>query len=388
MLQDILTVLRTELVDHSRDRRSLFAAFAYALFGPVFLVVGLNFAVGEITRDETAVVAVYGAANAPTLVSELERRGLNVERRDGDEAIPTLGSAQVAIRIPADYAEKWTAGRSAEITLFRDEARQSSLRASRQVAGAIRAFGTEVAQARLLARGVPGETVAPIAITEANVAVTGVGTVQIANMLLYFFLLAPFFIGMSMAIDSTAGERERRSLRPLLAQPVTPLSLILGKWANATMFSVIGTGVTIVLGVNLLRFAPLEQLGITMQLTATTQLLMWLTLLPVCLAVSACQVLLALLAKNFKEAQTYIQLFSFLPVILVVFTSFSGRDPEGAQKLAPIMGHSDVLRRLVSEGAYEAGQGLIVSLITLAVCAAALWYAQQKLRDERILTAA
>lgn len=388
MLQDILTVLRTELVDHSRDRRSLFAAFAYALFGPILVVVAMNFAVREAKRDDTVTVAVYGAANAPTLVSELERRGFAVERREGEEAIPDLGAAQVAIRIPADYATKWMAGRSAEITLYRDEARRASMQAAQRVAGAVRGFGSEVAQARLLARGVPAESVVPVTVTEANVAVTRVGTVLLANMLLYFFLLAPFFVGMSMAIDSTAGERERRSLRPLLAQPVTPWSLILGKWANATLFAVLGTGVTIVLGVTLLRFAPLEQLGVTMQLGPSVQLLMWLTLLPLCLAVSGCQVLMGLLAKNFKEAQTYIQLFSFLPVVMVVFTSFSGREPEGAQKLAPIIGHSDVLRRLVSEGSYDTGQALVVTAATLAIAAATLWYAQVKLRDERILTTA
>lgn len=388
MLNDILTVLRTELADHSRDRRSLFAAFAYALFGPVVMLVALNFAVKEVRREAPVAVAVYGHAEAPNFVAELERRGFVVSRRDDAAPIPDLAGVDAALRIPDGFAAKWKEGRTAEVTLYRDESRSESLRAARQVAVAIRAYGADVAQARLMARGVAADTVAPVSIVDANVAVSKAGTLQIANMLLYFFLMAPLFTGMSMAIDSTAGERERRSLRPLLAQPVSPVALILGKWANATLFCILGTGLTVILGLTLLRFAPLEQLGVTMQLGPRSQMLMWLSLVPLCLAVTACQVLVALLAKSFKEAQTYIQLMSFAPVVILVFTSFGDRQAQGLQKMLPIVGHSDLLRPLVSEGLLNPVQALVVSAVTLVAAVAALFEAQRRLRDERILTTA
>ena len=39
-------------------------------------------------------------------------------------------------------------------------------------------------------------------------------------MLPYFFILGAFIGGMALAIDTTAGERERQSLEPLFANPV------------------------------------------------------------------------------------------------------------------------------------------------------------------------
>ncbi|MFM2043871.1 MAG: hypothetical protein RLY86_2447 [Pseudomonadota bacterium] len=406
MRSQFLTVLSTELKDHSRDRRSVMAALAYALFGPVLLLAMFHMIASQIESrvagDKPAILHVIGAANAPILVAELERAGIAVTRRDtpaataaaaagGDGipgAVPALDGADALLLIPADYPELYRAGEPAEVILYRDERRQSSTLAASFVARAIQAHGAEVAQTRLIARGVAAETLMPLRVVDANVAGVGGMTLQMATLLLYFFVMAPFFTGMSVAIDTAAGERERKSLAPLLVQPVDPRTVILGKWLNASLFSTVGTLLTVVLGMNLLKLAPLEKLQITLPLDLVTQVQMVAVLVPLALAITAVQVTLALTAKSFKEAQTYISLMSILPVALSFGGSMGGQEPEGAILFAPVLGHIELLRGLVADGVVDPVRTLGVGLTCFAIVALALWQCTRVLKSERVLGAA
>ena len=402
MRSQFLTVLSTELTDHSRDRRSVMAALAYALFGPVLLLAMFHMIASQIESrvagDKPAILHVIGAEHAPTLVAELERAGIEVTRRDtpaaaaaGDTvpgSVPTLDGADALLVIPADYPDLYRAGEPAEVILYRDERRQSSTLAASFVARAIKAHGAEVAQTRLIARGVPAETLMPLRVVDANVAGVGGATLQMATLLLYFFVMAPFFAGMSVAIDTAAGERERKSLAPLLVQPVDPRTVILGKWLNASLFSTVGTLLTVVLGMNLLKLAPLEKLQITLPLDLVTQVQMVAVLVPLALAITAVQVTLALTAKSFKEAQTYISLMSILPVALSFGGSMGGQEPEGAILFAPVLGHIELLRGLVADGVVDPARTIGVALVCLAIVALALWQCTRVLKSERVLGAA
>jgi sodium transport system permease protein len=387
MFTQILSVLRTEFLDHSRDRRSLFASFTYALFGPLFLVIGLNFAVQQIRKTEDVKLAVIGADYAPGLVAELERRGLMIEKREDGADIPALNGADALLRIPAEMTERWNAGQPVVVTLYRDERRQASVTAARRVEQNLESYAREVAQARLTIRGVAAELTQPLIVDDANVATAQAGGVAMANMLLYFFLMAPFFGGMSITIDTTAGERERKSLRPLLVQPVNPVALVVGKWLNASLFSVVATTLTVVLGLSLLNFAPLEQLRISLIIQPVTVVLMILAMIPLCLAVVACQMIVGFGARNFKEAQMYISLLSIAPVFMVSITSFSGRDTGSIGKLMPFMGHADLLKPLLADGSFSLGQAMGLTAVTLLLLVAALAGVRQLLRHERILSA-
>jgi sodium transport system permease protein len=203
--------------------------------------------------------------------------------------------------------------------------------------------------------------------------------------MLTFFILAPFFTSMTTAIDVTAGERERQSLKPLLAQPVEPLALVLGKWGVPTLFGVLGTIVTAVLGFVMLGFAPLEKLGVALSLDAGSLLKMILFLLPVALAVAALQSAAAMVAKSFKEAQTYIQLLSLVPVGLVFMTTFSGSETGGLARIAPLTGQADLLRALMTEGRIDPAQAAIATAVTLAAAAIALALSARHVAHERLL---
>jgi sodium transport system permease protein len=224
----------------------------------------------------------------------------------------------------------------------------------------------------------------PLMVRSTNISEASGKTVMLAGSMLSVFILAPFFTSMTTAIDVTAGERERQSLKPLLAQPVDRTSLVLGKWAVPALFGTLGTVVTCALGFALLRMAPLEKINVALSLDAERLVAMILFLVPLALAVASVQCAAAMLAKSFKEAQTYIQLISFAPLVLL-FSSMTSGDAGPRERLMPIIGHGDVLRSLLSNGAVDALQLLSVTILTLAICAAGLFVSRRQFTDEKLL---
>jgi sodium transport system permease protein len=150
-------------------------------------------------------------------------------------------------------------------------------------------------------------------------------------------------------------------------------------------FGVVGTAVTVFLGIFLLRFAPLEKLGMNLAFDLGTQVAIVLVLIPLALFVAALQSLVAMLAKSFKEAQTYIQLLTLAPVGLLFMTSFSGEKTEGLALNMPLTGHANILSNLLSGEKVDLANALIVSLVSLLLTALALQLSQKHLQHERLL---
>jgi sodium transport system permease protein len=376
-------IFRTTLIDQSRDRRSVGAAFIYALVGPVVMLLAFNALADRKDESAAATIAVQGAANAPALVARLERAGLKVERRaSGGEA---LGEADALLVVPQGFETKLAAGGSTGVALLRDDRRGRSTAVADRIEKEIGVYGREVTSRALASRGLSPSLAAPVAVEARNLAPVSARALSAVSMLLYFFILAPFFTSMTAAIDATAGERERQSLKPLLAQPIDPGGLIGGKWAVAALFGIVGTSVTIFFGLFLLGYAPLEKIGVDLALSPAVQIGMAALLAPLALAVAAVQSLVAMLAKSFKEAQTYIQLLSLAPVGVVFMTSFSGAEPSALARAAPLTGQADLLRTLMTEGRLDPAQAALVTAVSLAVAAVALALSARHVSQERLL---
>ena len=130
-----------------------------------------------------------------------------------------------------------------------------------------------------------------------------------------FLIVAAFVGGLNVAIDTTAGERERRSLEPLLVNPVSRSALTAGKWLATCVFGLVASLLTLVLSLLMMRFVPLEQLGMQLSLGGRQVVLMALAVAPVALLASALQMFVATFARSFKEAQTYVSLLLIVPML-------------------------------------------------------------------------
>jgi sodium transport system permease protein len=138
---------------------------------------------------------------------------------------------------------------------------------------------------------------------------------MILSFIPMFIVLAAFAGGMQIAMDSTAGERERGSLEPLLVNPAPRRAIAGGKWLAATFTSMLSVLLTTSIVLAVLRFIPMQEFGIRFRIQPQQIGLLLAAVLPICLLASAIQAYLATFAKSFKEAQSYMGLLIIVPML-------------------------------------------------------------------------
>jgi sodium transport system permease protein len=126
---------------------------------------------------------------------------------------------------------------------------------------------------------------------------------------------------MHLAIDTTAGERERKSLEPLLTLPVERATLLFGKIGATVFFMLLSLFLSLVGFVIAMRFMPLDQLGMSSGFTPITGIVAFFLLVPFALLGAVLMTLVASFTKSIKEAQTYLGLLLLVPTLPVAFAS-------------------------------------------------------------------
>ena len=215
----------------------------------------------------------------------------------------------------------------------------------------------------------------PLVVSMVSFAVRGEKTNAILlSMMSVFALVAVFVGGMNLAIDSIAGERERRSLLPLLMNPLLRRDVILGKWLAIVIFAATG------LLLNLCGFAFVVHLSLS-QLLAVA-----LALLPLAPFAAALEILVSTWCHNIKEAHTYLSLTIFLPMgggmFLVFFPQMAA-----AWKIVPVAGQQLLMDSLLKTGHLSPFALAAVTITTLAASAGLLSIATNLLHRDDVVYA-
>ncbi|MCD9029073.1 ABC transporter permease [Luteimonas sp. BDR2-5] len=349
-LKALWCVMRKELLDIRRDRRTLFMAlFLGPLLYPL-MMFGMNFMAEKrmkTEQDKILEVPVLGAERAPNLVAHLATLGIRaVDPPDDLDAAIASQQVDVAIAIDADFAEDWHAGRPATVELLSDSTRRSSEVPRARVRAAIGAYGDQVGTLRLLARGIDPSVVRPIGIGSRDLATEEAKRGVILALLLPYLLILSSFIGGSyLILDATAGERERQSLEPLLATPATRGAIVSGKIAAACVIGVLSLLLT------MLAFKLSAQTG-----TGAARMLdvsfpaigrMLLVLLPMLLVGTSLLTLLAATAKSMKEAQSHMVWLMLLPMVPSFVLMINPIKTEAWQFAVPFLAQNQLLLKII-----------------------------------------
>jgi sodium transport system permease protein len=312
-------VLYKELIDHLRDRRSVLASLILPVIGPLMLL-GVFQLVLDLQKDRPLALPVVGAEFAPRLIQHLEASGATLLPAPADpEGVVRRGEAAMVLVIDHSYPEHYAAGKSALVRLVIDDSRSDAHKNVRRLERIIFGFSQSLGAVRLLARGVSPELATPVNLEEIDLATPEKLAANLLNVVPLLLMMAALVGGMNLAIDTTAGERERGSLEPLLLNPVRRHSLVLGKWLATVLASVIITLITLCGFMITIHFLPLEELGMKISFGPYAALLMLGAVLPLTLFGSALQMLIATFARSFKEAQTYLNLLNLVPMAPSMF---------------------------------------------------------------------
>lgn len=347
-------VFRKEVLDNFRDRRTLFSALLLGpLFGPLFFAFMINLTLKQSLSDasEPLALPVLGTEHAPNLVEYLRSRNIDVTRAPADRAAAMAavedGTHDVVVVIPAAFGSELVEGTPAMVEVITDQANRQAERESRRAVQALNAYGQELAAMRLSARGVSPQVVRPLNVDVVDVSTPTGRSAILLGMLSYFFLFALLTGGMNLAIDTTAGERERGSLEPLLCLPVTRDRLIMGKIFAACLFMSLSLAISLVSFHVTLEFVPLEKLGMTPNFGPEVILSAWLLLLPFTLLGASLMTLVASFTKSYKEAQTWVSFVLLAPTVPILIVSILMVRPTTELMLIPSLSQHLLLVGLI-----------------------------------------
>lgn len=361
-LRQLRAVYGKEVLEGVRDRRSLLTALVFPMLGPLTVGLLISQIAGTVSRPAPVDLPIVGAENAPGLVAWLEDRRVNVVPAPEDpERSVRQGEHPVVLRIPADYAERFSSLEPAIVEVVQDSSRHEAHGDIRRVERLLGGYSSEVGRLRLLARGVSPDISEALLVDGVDVSTPEGSAAAFVEMVDMMVLLAAFFCNMYIAIDTTAGERERRSMEPLLLNPVPRTVLVVGKWLAGATFGGAGVVVTIFATGAALARAPLEEIGARVDLSLAMGLAVFGVTVPLLLFAAALQIMVCSFARSFKEAQTLVSLTALLgmaPGMILTLNPF-GREPW-------MMG-VPVLAQQIMAGALARGEAIPIAQQALAV---------------------
>lgn len=324
----IRAVFQKEVVDNFRDRRTLMTALLMGpLFGPILFAFVINMSLKQSLTDvSTALdVPVIGQQNAPNLMRFLASENINVidgpqSRTDAIEGVKS-GTYDLVIIVPDSFGKNLAETIPATVEIISDAANNLARREARRARDALRVYNRALASLRLSARGLSPAVLRPLNIDEVDVSTPSGRSAMLLGMLSYFFIAALLMGGMNLAIDSTAGERERGSLEPLLCLPVKRDHLIYGKIFAACLFMSISLALSLISFYFTLKFLPLEELGMTPNYGPLEVLVAFCLLVPFTLLGAALMTLVSSFTKSYKEAQTWVSVVLLAPTLPILVAS-------------------------------------------------------------------
>ena len=318
------TVAAKELVDTLRDRRTMLVTLLTSIAaGPLFLVLILNMTANQAERARELKLPVQGAANAPALIAFLERQQVVIQQAPPDyDARIRAGELDVTLVIDAAFEADVASGKAATVRLVYDRSRDRARASIDAAESLLRAYNRQWGTQRLLLRGIAPQVALPLDIQGMDVATPQQSGALILFLVAYYGLFAALMGGMALALDATAGERERGSLEPLLATPLTPLEIVIGKWAAIATFDALVVVLTLFGFYLTLNFAPLPAIGVPF-LFGTLEFLRFVAiLLPLVALLPAALLYVGMRGRTLKEAQANVSVLLFIVSMMPVIQLF------------------------------------------------------------------
>jgi sodium transport system permease protein len=382
-----LVVYMKECRESLRDKRVLLNALILGpLLGPLLFIGLLRFAIGhELEQaDKPLPVVIIGAERAPNLVAALTQQGLqplpaiaNVETAVREQRV------SLALRITDQFAEDWSAGRPAQVEIIHDSSQRNGSQFER-LHGMLENYSRRTGAMRLIARGLVPSAGSGLLIAMRDQATPQARGATLFAMLPYFLILTSFIGGMWLAIDSTAGERERQSLEPLLINPVPREQLLLGKLFAAASFSFTSLALGLLAFSIAARFLPARQIEMSLNIGPGVMGAILLLMVPLVLLIVISQMLVAAFSRSFREAQTYVGLLQLLPLIPSIALSVLPVTPQLWMYWLPLIGQQLTILRLLRGEAVTALPLALCTLVTLIATGAAFLAAKRIYESERL----
>jgi len=314
----LFVIMIKEIIDNLRDRQTVFYAL---LFGPVLLPLLLggslvsSFKQLTIDFDEVTTLNVVNADKAPTLIEFLYSNNIDaIDAPANVQQSVRYGDVLVVLEIDDDYEEALRSGRPAPLTLHVNSANKDSSKAARRVTAILGVYERTLSNLRLQHRGIDPLIFDSLKVVQNDVSSEGANGQILASILPFLFIISMVMGGFYLAIDTTAGERERQSLEPLLSLPVSRTTVVMGKYLATVCFVLISSLLTAISIYTLFKIFPVEIMGGQVRFDGASVTQAFLLASPLIPFISALLISVSAITRSTKEAQTYLGLLMVIPM--------------------------------------------------------------------------
>lgn len=392
MMRAVLAVFVKEFLENLRERRTVISALVLGpLLGPLVFAALMSSStrIGVQESEQPLRLAVAHAQRAPNLLGFLRQYRVLVVPVAYDDAAARAAvqaHAQILVLdIPPDFGTQLERATPAPLILYTDASNRSAAPQVERLRGLINSYGQELAQLRLLVRGLDPLVLSAVVVQDVDVSTPATRSVLALGMLSYLMLLAMLMGGMYLAIDATAGERERGSLEPLLTVPVPRWQLLLGKILTTCAYMSLSLIITATAFAITVRFAGLERMGMSVNMPPAVVLRLILYCLPMAPLGAGLMTIVCAATRTVREAQTYLGVMLMVPTLPLVFAGVMGLQPTALLMLVPSLSQHFLIMSVLRDQTLPAPYVLLSAAATLTVGAVLCGIAFRLYYREKIL---
>jgi len=379
-------LLSKEYKEAFRDKRALMGAMMMAVMAPIMIFALSKTMIKEMVATPPIYVQVIGAEYAPKLIKAFEKENILLFSAVPEDDKRIWQERNIELKIPESFAKDMIEGKTIDVTLSTDYSEKAIKAPIRRIKEAINTYARVIGYKRIIVRGIDVRLLKPINIVEQDTAEPSSNAMFITMILGLYLLMTAFMSGLSVAIDSSAGERERNVLEMLLCQPVSTLKIVIAKLCCASTISVIGVVLTLLLTSFSVSFVDLSKIGATFSLAAYQVLVILILLIPISFFASALQLFVSFGAKSFKEAQSTVTMIIMLPAMVPVALMFIDDKPKWLDWL-PVSGQSLLMEDLFKGSAINWLEVIATGGVTIAITVALVLVLATKLKSEKVVMA-
>jgi sodium transport system permease protein len=397
-LRNIAVVYRKELREALRDRRTLISSLLVPIVLFPLLTAGLGATVSMLigkAKEEVPAVMILGGEDSPGILAELhssKKIKIFPTNENWKEQIVNK-DIRAAVEIPSGFQSDVADQKPAIIIIHNYEGDMKSSIATDDIQKSLQAYRDRIVHDDLATRNIPESFLKPFAIREHNVAPPEkVGGAAFGGVIGYMVILLCLTGSMYPAMDLTAGEKERGTMETILSSPIARVDLVFGKFFLVLTAALVTAALSVTsMGVSfavLERLHAFDQAGpdaaqLQLHIGLTTVLSIFIMVLPVAVLFSAGIMTVALFAKSYKEAQSYISPLMFV-VIIPAVAAMLPIDLDAKLALVPILNASLLCKELVT-GTYHWNYIAIIFFSMCLYAAAALFLAVKMFQREDVL---
>ncbi|NQS98047.1 MAG: ABC transporter permease [candidate division Zixibacteria bacterium] len=399
--KQVIIVYAKEIIDILRDRRTLISMILVPILLFPLLIGGMSSLMGsqvEKIKQREYSIAIIGGENAPGLLASLKE---NAQFQiydfidDLDLAREWLNDNTImaAVNIPEGFKERLGLffageGEAPALEIIADLSDVESEIASKTLKYLVTEYRRSIVSEELHNRGLRGDMTEPFAIVPVNVASAEKMGGFVAGMILPYLVIILTLMGaMYPAIDLTAGEKERGTMETLLVSPVGRMEMVLGKFLTVITAS-LATAILAIISLSVTMSCGLMELeeGMSFSISIVSVLSILAMMIPLSMLFSALLMAIAVFARSYREAQTYISPLMIVAILPAMVSYIPGIELTFKLAITPIVNVALILKEMLTDIKNVDPSMIFLTFVsTLVYASAAIWLTFRQFQRESVL---